>query len=407
MVVVARGIVMRIDLPDKVKELNKIFVKNRYELYAVGGVVRDSLLGLQTSDIDFCTSATPDEMLAMFPYAIKTGIKHGTLTIPFKKEHYEITTYRIDGTYSDSRHPENVAFSKNLKEDLSRRDFTINAMAADIESGEVVDLFLGTNDIKNKIVRTVGNPEERFKEDALRMMRAVRFSSRLGFSIEDKTFEAMKSLSKTIENISKERIKTELFGILESAFVKDGIKNLITTGLWKGVFPYLNPPQFTAIDALDINGKGKAYLRFVEILYITRATIESATKSIDFLKCSNKEKDEILHLYKAALVDIHSMKTPYRKRNFLSLLNREFFDDFFLLLNELNSSSKNDKEKYAPLLSSPLTIKELAVNGNDLKTIGISDKEIGNTLKKCLTLVLENPEDNTKEKLLSLLQAKA
>lgn len=398
---------MKIQIPENVKKLNVIFKNNGFELYEVGGAVRDSLLGLPTSDIDFCTSASPNEMLRMFPYAIKTGIKHGTLTIPFKKEHYEITTYRIDGTYSDSRHPENVAFSKNLKEDLSRRDFTINAMAANIETGEVVDLFLGTNDIKNKIVRTVGNPEERFKEDALRMMRAVRFSSRLGFSIETKTFDAMKTLSKTIENISKERIKTELFGILESAFVKDGIKNLITTELWSGVFPYLNPPSFTAIDALDIKEKGKATLRFVVLLYITRATIESATKSISFLKCSNKERDEILHLYKASLVDIHTMKTPYRRRNFLSLLNREFFDDFFLVLNELNSLSKNDKEKYAPLLSSPLTIKELAINGNDLKRSGISDKEIGASLKKCLTFVLENPEDNTKEKLLSLLQAQA
>ena len=395
---------MKIALPENVKELNKVFKKHNHELYAVGGVVRDNLLGTPTSDIDFCTSALPSEMLEMFPYAIKTGIKHGTLTIPFRKEHYEITTYRIDGNYSDSRHPENVEFSRNLKEDLSRRDFTINAMAANIETGEIIDLFSGIDDINNKIVRTVGEPTLRFKEDALRMMRGVRFSSRLGFKIEKNTFEAMKRLSKNIENVSKERIKTELFGILESPFMKDGIKNLVETGLWNGVFPYLVPPKNEDIDVLDVSEKGKAYIRFVEILYITKANIDDAIKSISFLKCSNKEKDEILHLYKCSLVDIHTMKTPYRKRNFLSLLNREFFDDFFLLLRELNSLSKNEKEKYAPLLSSPLTIKELNVNGNDLKENGISDKEIGNALKKCLTFVLESPENNTKEALLSLLK---
>lgn len=395
---------MTIEFPENVKKLYKIFKKNGYELYAVGGAVRDALLKRDISDIDFCTNATPSEMLKMFPYAIKTGIKHGTLTIPLSKQYYEVTTYRIDGKYTDSRHPNNVIYSSSLKEDLSRRDFTINAMAANIESGEIIDLFSGRDDLRNKIIRTVGDPFLRFQEDALRMLRAIRFSAKLGFRIEEKTFDAIKELSCTLTNISKERIKTEIWGTLEAKDVKKGLEYLLKTALDKAAFPFLNFPNIEVINTLSIDEKGSAINRFVELLYITKTGLDGAKQEVDFLKCSNFEKDKILHLYKCTLVDIHTMKDEYRKRNFLSLLKRENFDAYFDILKELNYHSYSLKEKFIPFLSSPLSKNELDIKGDDLVKIGLQGEMVGKMLNKCLERVLEDPKLNNKNDLLKIVK---
>ena len=206
---------MKIEVPKKVQTIIRTLQEHGYDAYAVGGCVRDSLLFRSPADWDITTSAKPLEVKEIFKRTVDTGLQHGTVTVLIEKEGFEVTTYRIDGEYEDSRHPKEVIFTGNLEEDLKRRDFTINAMAYNDAVG-LVDVFGGRQDLQDKIVRCVGNPQERFTEDALRILRAVRFSAQLGFSIEEKTKEAAKVLAPTLKNISAERIQTELLKLLVS-----------------------------------------------------------------------------------------------------------------------------------------------------------------------------------------------
>ena len=192
---------MKIQLPEKVRQIIETLQSHGYEAYAVGGCVRDSLLGRVPGDWDITTSALPEQTKALFARTFDTGIEHGTITVLLDKEGFEVTTYRIDGKYEDSRHPSEVTFTRSLSEDLLRRDFTINAMAYNDESG-IVDLFGGMEDLQNRIIRCVGQAEARFGEDALRIMRAVRFSAQLGFGIEEKTQEAIRLLASNLRQIS-------------------------------------------------------------------------------------------------------------------------------------------------------------------------------------------------------------
>ena len=207
----------------ELKALSDIFQKNGFSLYLVGGAVRDYVLGKPSHDYDFTTDALPMEVKSMFRRTIDTGIKHGTVTVLFKGGSYEITTFRTEGDYSDSRHPDNVCFVRSLEEDLKRRDFTINALASNVQDGEIIDMHDGLSDLKNGTIRAIGNPMERFKEDGLRMMRAARFSAKLGFSIEGNTLSAMKALKENIRNISRERIREEFFRLVDSPFPRMGL----------------------------------------------------------------------------------------------------------------------------------------------------------------------------------------
>lgn len=204
-----------IEIPQKAEKILEVLHGNGYEAYVVGGCVRDSILGREPGDWDITTSASPQQVKALFPRTIDTGIEHGTVTVMDGKDGFEVTTYRVDGDYEDSRHPKNVTFTKSLTEDLKRRDFTINAMAYSPETG-LVDEFGGLSDIKNKIIRCVGEPRERFGEDALRMMRAVRFSAQLGFILADDVKDAIKEMAGNLAQISAERIQTELIKLLTS-----------------------------------------------------------------------------------------------------------------------------------------------------------------------------------------------
>ena len=190
------------NVSESLKALSSIFIDHGFSLYLVGGAVRDYLLSKPSHDYDFTTDARPEEIKSMFRHTIDTGIKHGTVTVLFKGESYEITTFRTESDYSDSRHPDSVTFVRSLSEDLKRRDFTINAFALDISKGEIIDEHGGFEDLKNGVIRAIGNPEERFKEDALRIMRAARFSAKLGFKIEENTKNAMTKLSSTIKKVS-------------------------------------------------------------------------------------------------------------------------------------------------------------------------------------------------------------
>ena len=225
---------VNINIPQNVKLIIDTLEDAGYEAFAVGGCIRDALMGRVPNDWDITTSATPMQVKELFRRTIDTGIKHGTVTIMLGKEGYEVTTYRIDGDYMDGRHPDNVIFTNNLIEDLKRRDFTINAMAYNERVG-IVDAFDGINDLENKIIRCVGEATERFTEDALRILRALRFSAQLDFNINEATAVAVKELGKNLSLISKERIQTELDKLISSK-CPDRIMLVHLYGLNKFIF---------------------------------------------------------------------------------------------------------------------------------------------------------------------------
>ncbi len=232
------------NIPDDVMTIYNILSSNNHELHLVGGAVRDSLRGNKVEDFDLATSASPEQIKDIFQnikeyHLIPTGIDHGTWTILINQKPYELTTYRIDGEYSDSRHPDSVSFTNSLVEDLSRRDFTINAIAVNPKTREIIDPFNGQDDLNKKIIRTVGESELRFTEDALRMIRACRFASKLQYSIEENTYQSIKTLSKNIQSISQERIRDELMKTLSSKKPSIGIELLHDTGLLQYILPEL------------------------------------------------------------------------------------------------------------------------------------------------------------------------
>ena len=235
---------MTIQLPEDVKKIIEIIEKAGYEAYAVGGCVRDSLLLRNPNDWDITTSAKPEKVKELFKKTIDTGIEHGTVTVMMHHVGYEVTTYRIDGEYEDARHPKNVTFTSNLIEDLKRRDFTINAMAYNDRSG-IVDAFDGISDLEKGIIRAVGNPRERFDEDALRMMRAVRFSAQLGYSIEEDTKKAIQELSINLQKISAERIQVELVKLVSSDH-PEKMRDLYETGITAVILPEFDKAMVTA-----------------------------------------------------------------------------------------------------------------------------------------------------------------
>lgn len=226
---------LEIHLPEDVNKIIHTIEDAGYEAFAVGGCVRDSLLFRTPDDWDITTSAKPEEVKRLFKKTIDTGIQHGTVTVMLHHAGYEVTTYRIDGEYADARHPKEVTFTANLSEDLRRRDFTINAMAYNDRSG-IVDDFHGMEDLKSGVLRAVGDPTERFEEDALRMMRAVRFSAQLDYEIEEKTREAIKALAKNLEQISAERIQVELVKLVKSSH-PEKLRDLYETGITAVIMP--------------------------------------------------------------------------------------------------------------------------------------------------------------------------
>lgn len=226
---------MKILLPEKVKTIINTLTAAGYEACAVGGCVRDSILGREPNDWDITTSAKPEEIKGLFARTVDTGIQHGTVTVLLDREGFEVTTYRIDGEYEDARHPKEVIFTASLEEDLKRRDFTINAMAYNEQDG-LIDIFDGVGDIGRQMIRCVGDARERFSEDALRMLRAVRFSAQLGYQIEDKTKQAIREMAPSLQKISAERIQTELVKLVTSDH-PDYLRTAYETGITKEILP--------------------------------------------------------------------------------------------------------------------------------------------------------------------------
>ena len=436
---------MKINLPLDVEKIIKALYEAGYEAYAVGGCVRDSILGRIPNDWDITTSAKPEDVKKIFRRTVDTGLKHGTVTVLMGKEMYEVTTYRIDGEYEDARHPKSVEFTSNLKEDLLRRDFTINAMAYNDSEG-LVDIFGGMDDIENKTIRCVGNAKERFTEDALRLLRAVRFAAQLGYEIEAETYEAIKELAPTLNKISAERIQAELNKILLSDNPAM-LKTAYELGLTKEFLPEIdkcfeteqhNPHHcYTVgdhiIKSVENIEKTKA-LRLSMLLHdiAKPECLTTDEKGIDHFhghqqKSSDKAK-EILRRLKydndtidavARFVRYHDERLEEGTKIMRRAMNRigvEAFPDIFkvweadlLAQSEYQREEKferlrKNKEAYAEVIakSECVSLKDLAVSGKDLIEKGIpSGPAIGEMLNKMLEEVIENPEANSKKYLLN------
>ena len=430
---------------ENLKTLSSIFKSNGFSLYLVGGAVRDYLLKKPGHDFDFTTDARPEEIKKMFRHTIDTGIKHGTVTVLFKGGSYEITTFRTESDYSDSRHPDSVTFVRSLSEDLKRRDFTINAFACDLSNGEIIDEHGGFDDLKNGVIRAIGNPRERFKEDALRIMRAARFSSKLGFSIEEETKKAMKELSPTITKVSEERIREELFRLIDSSFPRLGLETMEETGLMEIILPELY--KCKAIEgegyhkenllehhilALESAERLKASLtvKIASLLhdigkvkaerwngekftYYSHEIIgsEMAASIMSRLKSSNKDRDDVALLIREHMIQYSPSWSDGAIRRMIVRVGKENLENLFILREcdrnatlALPESFNDDalKERINKELSSSpvLTLKDLKVNGKDLSDITGKGPLTGKVLKALLEMVIDTPSLNDKELLL-------
>ena len=441
---------IRISIPDKVSFIISKLEGAGYEAFAVGGCVRDTLLNRTPGDWDITTNASPNQVKEVFERTIDTGIEHGTVTVMLDKEGFEVTTYRIDGEYEDGRHPKSVEFTNNLIEDLKRRDFTINAMAYNERVG-IVDAFSGREDLEHGIIRCVGCATERFSEDALRILRAIRFSAQLGFEIEEETKKAISIIAPNLLKVSKERIQVELVKLLVSPHPE---KLLIgyETGVTKLIFPefdnimkqqqnnpyhcytvgmhtiemlkYIKPTKVLRLAALlhdigkplvhSINEQGMDY-------FYGHDTVGSkmAKTMLKGLRFGNDTIDKV-----TKLVLYHSYHFQADKKNIRKIIN-QIGDDLFPDLLELVTadtkakSSYQQKERLEEIekikvlykeikdAGECVSLKQLAVTGKDLLDAGVSQgKQVGIMLNEMLQFVLEYPEENKKELLLKKWQLK-
>lgn len=381
-----------IQIPQQVDTIIRILNQNGFEAFAVGGCVRDTLLGREPEDWDITTSAKPEQVKALFHRTVDTGIQHGTVTVLMDRRGYEVTTYRIDGEYEDGRHPKEVAFTSDLKEDLKRRDFTINAMAYSSDTG-IIDAFGGVEDLENGIIRCVGDAMERFREDALRILRAIRFSAQLHFWIEDETWRAISLIAPNIANVSKERIQMELTKLLLSVRPKR-MKEVYETGISNYVSAAFARIPYERI-YIPANLPRKKFVRWAAFLRLVSA--EEAVQVMRDLKLDNDTIGKVKTLVKWADTDLDAEPAALRKA--MSQMEPEVWDALLEMKNcgeDIRSMTRKIREA-----GDCLSLKELAVNGQDLIAAGMKPgKEIGIMLGKLLELVLACPEKNDREILL-------
>lgn len=448
---------MVLELLKKVKQIIDKLQENGYEAYAVGGCVRDAMLGRIPQDWDITTSALPMQVKALFRRTIDTGIQHGTVTVLLDKEGFEVTTYRVDGKYEDGRHPTEVSFTASLAEDLKRRDFTINAMAYNETEG-LVDLFRGAEDLKQGVIRCVGVAKERFSEDALRILRAFRFSAQLDFSIEEETLQAARELAKTLQKISAERIYAELTKLLFSGhperlktahecgitavvlpefdrmcettqnhtahYADVGIHSLHTTALIGTESVFTGEPlgtqeyRYLRLAAL-FHDVGKPQCKTTDEAGIdhfrdhAEAGAELVKKILRRLKADNATIDTVMRLVRWHDYPFVSEERPVRRAMhkigadlFPTLLELRYADLLAHAEPYRTEGPENLKkvwEVYQEIRSREecTSLKDLAVNGSDLIAAGFQPgKELGEVLEKLLLWVIEEPERNRKEDLL-------
>jgi len=440
-------IMRKILLPKKVNYIIETLQAHGFEAYAVGGCVRDSILGRTPEDWDITTSAMPEETKALFPRTFDTGIEHGTITVLLDGEGFEVTTYRIDGKYEDNRHPSEVTFTRCLQEDLLRRDFTINAMAYNNTAG-LVDIFDGEKDLERGVIHCVGNASARFSEDALRILRGLRFAAQLGFTIDKETKDSMRELAPTLQKISAERIQTELVKMLVSdhpEFLRDAFRLGITAQFLPEFDILMSTTQETphhmytvgehtlhalqniradkilrltmlfhdmgkpALKTFDENGRAHFKKHAVESEIITRKVLRRLKFDNDTLAKTSR-----LVLYH----DYRMPATPKNVRRAINKIGEDLFPYYMevrradvmaqsLYKREEKLQNLDDIENiYNDIIAAKqcVSLKTLAVAGKDLIEAGMEPgKGIGEKLNEFLSLVLDDPSLNTKEELLKRL----
>lgn len=382
-------------IPRQVEYIIDKLNQHGYEAYAVGGCVRDTLLGREPGDWDITTSARPQQVKELFRRTVDTGIEHGTVTVLVEHIGYEVTTYRIDGEYEDGRHPKQVEFTASLLEDLKRRDFTINAMAYSHGTG-IVDAFDGMGDLKGRIIRCVGDPMERFTEDALRILRAIRFSAQLDFSIDQGTWNAIGTIAPNIAKVSKERIQVELTKLLLS-----GHPEKISQVFETGISPYISDtfariPWERILIPADL--PAEKYVRWAAFLRLLSP--EEAVLVLKDLKLDNDTIRKVRTLVAFSGMELAPEELSVRRA--MSRMEPEVWDAFLELngcREEIRRLTEMIRER-----GDCLDLKHLAVKGQDLIAAGVTPgKQIGTYLERLLAHVLEHPEDNRKEILMKLL----
>ena len=404
---------VRIALPKDVKHIIDVLMENGYEAYAVGGCVRDSILGRVPGDWDITTSALPMQVKGLFRRTVDTGIQHGTVTVMLGRNGYEVTTYRIDGKYEDSRHPESVEFTPKLEEDLKRRDFTINAMAYNDEHG-IVDIFDGVGDLHRKIIRCVGNAHDRFDEDALRILRAVRFSAQLGFGIEENTARAAKELAVNLKRISSERIHTEFNKMLKSAH-PDYFSVADAIGIMEIVLPEYH--VMSAEDKAFVGALAKecacllperyAAMLFMSGRYSEEGPADTAKRVLKRLKLDNDTINTASMLLRFGMLEITDDEPRIRHiiyetgdKNILRIL------DFRTAYEKCIGNDITDVRRMYDICNmifergDCVSLKNLAITGRELIAMGVpAGRQMGEILNSLLMLVLDNPQLNDREQL--------
>jgi len=445
------------------KKFGKVFEENGYEAYLVGGAVRDIMLKKPCSDWDVTTNATPEQVMSMFKFVIPTGIAHGTVTVHFHDTEIEVTTFRTESDYSDGRHPDKIAYAATIQEDLSRRDFTMNSIAVNLKDGKIVDPFGGRKDIKKKIIRTVGNANERFMEDGLRPIRALRFASQLKFCIEKDTYSEIRNenVQKKITSISIERFRDEFLKMMKSEKPSVGLKLMEETGILNLFIPEFQICRgciqgdgrgfhdFDVLDHLFYACDGapveKYKVRLAALFHdIAKPQCKKVVTGPDGseqytfynhdnagakitenilrrLKFSNEEIADISHLVRNHMFHYESSWSDAAVRRFIVRVGLVYMNDLFDLRvadvygmhnNEVNLRNSTTSENLLEFQEriekitekqNALSLKDLAVNGKDLIEAGIpAGKRLGFILNELFEAVLEDPDLNQKEKLLEI-----
>ena len=436
---------MKIELPKKVVFIINNLQLHGYEAFAVGGCVRDSILCRKPEDWDITTSARPEEIKKLFRRTVDTGIEHGTVTVMLGKEGFEVTTYRVDGQYDDSRHPTEVTFTKNLEEDLKRRDFTINAMAYN-DDVRLVDVFGGMRDLNRHLIRCVGDPYERFSEDALRILRAVRFSAQLACTIEPETAEAIRALAPNLRNISAERIQAELVKLLTSDH-PEMLQEAYMLGITKIILPewddMVGVKQNTPHHKYDVADHTLEAIRNVKKDKILRLTMlfhdmgkphmkttdekgrdhfkghalvseELARTIMRRLKFDNETTRKVTKL--VCYHDYRIEATPANVRRAMNRIGVDLFPYYLAVrLADVKAQSPYKRrakieniiamrEIYQETLINEdcVSLRQLAVSGRELMALGMRPgRELGDMLNELLELVIDNPSMNDRGKLCS------
>ena len=380
-------------LPSDTEYIIETLQKNGYEAFAVGGCVRDMLNGDTPHDFDITTSAEPETVISLFEKTVPTGIKHGTVTVIINGVPNEVTTYRTDGEYRDHRRPDSVIFVKSLREDLARRDFTVNAMAYNKRDG-LKDFFSGREDIENRILRAVGEPGRRFYEDALRIMRLFRFSSVLGFDIEENTLKAALEYAPTLKSVSAERIYSEL---LKTLCGKNpaALKPLTDIG-GLGFLGVNTSPDYGILPLL-----GSADTKLFAFLFSGGADV---TAALDFLKVPNKTKKAAQDML--TLLNMPFPKTKPEIKEMLYLTSPPSAENYFDYRSAYGKDCAAARDMLTEIIKNgePYRISDLKIGGSDLKKCGISGRAIGETLEKLRRSVLKNPELNTRSELIKAVK---